>query len=309
LAILQLNNGETTEAKELVSLFLSSIDIRPRSVDTYRKALKQFFLYLDKKNITAPTKEDIIAFKNDLAAEHAAATISVYIIAVRQFFNWLDENGLYNNIAHGIKGARSPKGFRKDTLTIEQIKRTLHGIDRSTLEGKRNFAIINLLVRTGLRTIELHRANIEDIRQEAEEALLYIQGKGRDSKDAFVLLTEDALTPLREYINARNEKNTRQPLFISHSNRNAGGRLSTRTISRIIKEALRAAGLNDSRLSAHSLRHTAITLSLLGGASVQEAQTMARHSDINTTLKYAHNINRIKQAPEKKIDALLNGIL
>ena len=166
-----------------------------------------------------------------------------------------------------------------------------------------------MLVRTGLRTIELHRANIEDIRQEAGEALLYIQGKGRDSKDAFVLLTEDALRPLREYINARNEKNTRQPLFISHSNRNAGGRLSTRTISRIVKEALRVAGLNDSRLSAHSLRHTAITLSLLGGASVQEAQTMARHSDINTTLKYAHNINRIKQAPEKKIDVLLNGIL
>lgn len=309
MAILQLNNGETAEAKELVSLFLSAVDIKPRSIDTYRKALKQFFLYLDKKSITAPTKEDVIAFKNDLAAEHAAATISVYIIAVRQFFNWLDENGLYNNIAHGIKGARSPKGFRKDTLTIEQIKRTLHGIDRSTLEGKRNFAIINLLVRTGLRTIELHRANIEDIRQEAGEALLYIQGKGRDSKDAFVLLTEDALRPLREYLNARNEKNTRQPLFISHSNRNAGGRLSTRTISRIVKEALRAAGLNDKRLSAHSLRHTAITLSLLGGASVQEAQTMARHSDINTTLKYAHNINRIKQAPEKKIDVLLNGIL
>jgi len=309
LAKLQLNNGETIEAPELISLFLSAIDIKPRSIDTYRKALKQFFLYLDQKNIMAPTKEDIIAFKNELAPEHAAATISVYIIAVRQIFNWLDENGLYSNIAHGIKGARTPKGFRKDTLTIEQIKRTLQGIDRSTLEGKRNFAIINLLVRTGLRTIELHRANIEDIRQEAGEALLYIQGKGRDSKDAFVLLTEDALRPLREYLNARNEKNTRQPLFISHSNRNAGGRLSTRTISRIVKEALRAAGLNDSRLSAHSLRHTAITLSLLGGASVQEAQTMARHSDINTTLKYAHNINRIKQAPEKKIDVLLNGIL
>ncbi len=91
MAKLQLNNGETTEAKELVSLFLSSIDIRPRSIDTYRKALKQFFLYLDKKNITAPTKEDIIAFKNELAPEHAAATISVYIIAVRRFFAWLEE--------------------------------------------------------------------------------------------------------------------------------------------------------------------------------------------------------------------------
>lgn len=308
MAKLQLNNGETTEAKELVTLFLSSIDIKPRSIDTYRKALKQFFLYLDKKNIMAPTKEDIIAFKNDLAAEHEAATVSLYIIAVRQFFNWLYENGLYDNIAHGIKGARTPKGFRKDTLTIEQIKRTLQGIDRSTLEGKRNFAIINLLVRTGLRTIELHRADIEDIRQEAGEALLYIQGKGRDSKDAFVLLTEEALRPIREYLTARNEKDTSRPLFVSHSRRNAGERLSEETISRIVKSALRAAGIDDRRLTAHSLRHTAITLSLLGGASLQEAQTMARHADINTTLIYAHNIQRIKQAPERKIASLLKGI-
>ena len=308
MAKLQLNNGETTEAKELVTLFLSSIDIKPRSIDTYRKALKQFFLYLDKKNIMAPTKEDIIAFKNDLAAEHEAATVSLYIIAVRQFFNWLYENGLYDNIAHGIKGARTPKGFRKDTLTIEQIKRTLQGIDRSTLEGKRNFAIINLLVRTGLRTIELHRADIEDIRQEAGEALLYIQGKGRDSKDAFVLLTEEALRPIREYLTARNEKDTSRPLFVSHSRRNAGERLSEETISRIVKNALRAAGIDDRRLTAHSLRHTAITLSLLGGASLQEAQTMARHADINTTLIYAHNIQRIKQAPERKIASLLKGI-
>lgn len=309
MAQIQLKTGETAGAAELVTLFLTAIDIKPRSIDTYRKALKQFFLYTDKANITAPTREDIIAFKNEVAADHAAATVSLYIIAVRQFFNWLDTGNLYPNIAAGIKGAKSPKGFKKDTLTIDQVKRTLQGVNRNTLEGKRDFAIINLLVRTGLRTIELHRANIEDIRQEAGEALLYIQGKGRDSKDAFVLLTDDALWPLREYITARNEKDTRQPLFISHSRRNAGGRLSTRTISRSVKEALRAAGLNDSRLTAHSLRHTAITLSLLGGASVQEAQTMARHADINTTLKYAHNINRIKQAPEKKIDHLLNGII
>ena len=306
---LQLKNGENTDAAELAAIFLTAIDIKPRSADTYRKALKQFFQFAALKKITAPTRENIIAFKNELALDHAAATVSVYIIAVRQFFNWLVSNNLYRNIATGIKGARSAKGFKKDTLTIDQIKRIIQGVDRSTLDGKRDFAIINLLVRTGLRTIELHRANIEDMRQEAGEALLYIQGKGRDSKDAFVLLTEDALRPLREYITARNEKDTKQPLFISHSHRNAGERLSTRTISRVVKEALRAAGLNDSRLTAHSLRHTAITLSLLGGASVQEAQTMARHADINTTLKYAHNINRIKQAPEKKIDHLLSGII
>jgi integrase/recombinase XerC/integrase/recombinase XerD len=162
-----------------------------------------------------------------------------------------------------------------------------------------------LLVRTGLRTIEAERANIEDVRQEGGEALLYIQGKGRDSKDAFVLLTEATLKPIREYVRARGKTAPTDPLFTSHSDRNNGERLTTRSISRIAKGALREAGIDSDRLTAHSLRHTAVTLSLLGGASIQEAQSMARHKNINTTLIYAHNIDRISKAPERKIDALL----
>ena len=95
------------------------------------------------------------------------------------------------------------------------------------------------------------------------------------------------------------------PLFISHSDRNYGERLTTRSISRIVKDRLQASGLDDRRLTAHSLRHTAVTFSLIGGASIQEAQTLARHSDINTTLIYAHNLERIAKAPELKIDALI----
>lgn len=308
MARLQLTNGETAKLDDLIAAFLSAIDVKPKSVETYRKALKQFSLYIARNEKAEPTKEDIIAFKNKVAADSSPATISLYVIAVRRFFAWLEEKGLYANVAAGIKGARTPKGFRKGTLTIEQIRLTLQSINKSSIEGKRNYAIINLLIRTGLRTIELHRANIEDIRQEAGEALLYIQGKGQDSKDAFVLLTEEALRPIREYLTARKEKNASKPLFASHSNRNAGERLSEQTISRNVKSALRAVGIDDERLTAHSLRHTAITLSLIGGASLQEAQTMARHADINTTLIYAHNIQRINQAPERKIASLLNEI-
>ena len=84
------------------------------------------------------------------------------------------------------------------------------------------------------------------------------------------------------------------------------GRLTTRSISRIVKDNLRKAGIDSDRITAHSLRHTAVTLSLLGGATIQEAQSMARHKNINTTLIYAHNINRIKHAPERVIDTMLS---
>ena len=98
----------------------------------------------------------------------------------------------------------------------------------------------------------------------------------------------------------------REPIFISHSTQNYGKKLTTRTISQIAKDAMIAIGLNDTRLTAHSLRHTAITFSLLAGATTQEARLLARHSNINTTLIYAHNINRIKDAPEHKIDDFLD---
>jgi integrase/recombinase XerC/integrase/recombinase XerD len=91
------------------------------------------------------------------------------------------------------------------------------------------------------------------------------------------------------------------------SHRNGGARLTTRTLRRIIKGRLQAIGIDSDRLTAHSLRHTAIILSLKAGATIQEAQALARHANINTTLIYAHNIDRIKQAPERKIDALISG--
>jgi integrase len=87
--------------------------------------------------------------------------------------------------------------------------------------------------------------------------------------------------------------------------RNTNGRVTTRTISRIAKNHLRGINLDSDRLTARSFRHTAITLSLKGGATIQEAQGMARHASITTTMEYAHNMDRIKTASERKIDALL----
>jgi len=214
---------------------------------------------------------------------------------------------LYPNIAKGIKGFKRAKGFRKDPLTVGQIKELFKIVDTSTLQGKRDYALLNLLVRTGLRTIEIVRANIEDIRQESGEAILDIQGKGRDSKDDFVLLTDSTLKPILAYLQVRGSVEDKAPLFTSLSDRNKNQRLTTKSISRIVKAYLRAINLDSKKLTAHSLRHTAITLSLKAGATIQEAQALGRHADINTTMIYAHNIDRIKNAPERKIEELLSN--
>jgi len=289
---------------EIINSYINSLDVRPRSKDTYKKALKRFVIF--SKGRSKPlTRQDILKYKDLLITNYSAPTVSAYLTAVKGFYNYLEAEKISPNIARGIKGAKSQKGFKKDALTIEQARNTITGIDKKTINGKRNFALITLLIHTGLRTIEVVRANIEDIRQESGEALLYIQGKGRDSKDDFVVLTESTLKPIREYLKARGEAKENEALFASNCNRCKGERMTTRSISRIAKNALVKAGIDSKRITAHSLRHTAITFSLLAGASIQEAKDLARHTNINTTMIYAHNINRVKNAPERKIEKLL----
>ena len=312
-------NNLTSNTNELVSLesmdffkylneFIADQDIKENSKGTYKRALIQFFSFMANKYIQ-PTSNDILAYKQFLHSQELAAyTISTYLVVVRKFFTWTESKTIYPNIAKAVKGMRSPKGFRKECLSNEQIARVLKGINRSTLQGKRDFAIINLLLRTGLRTIEIQRANIGDISKYEDEAKFYIQGKGRDAKDDYVFLTYSTLKPILDYLKSIEQTNATTPLFTSISDRNNGNRMTPRSISRIVKDALLRAKIDDKRLTAHSLRHTAITNALLGGASLQEVKTMARHSNINTTLIYSHNLERMANPAERIIDKYMENI-
>jgi len=289
---------------KILDNFLADQDISASSRSTYARSLKQFkdWLYQDgREGSLKIQREDILEYKSSLA-DKSSYTQTLYLTSVRKLYQWLESKKIYPDITRGIKGAKKPKGFRKDTLTPDQLRQSLKSIKRRSLEGKRDYAIFNLMARTGLRDIEVSRALVEDIRQEAGQTVLWIQGKGRDSKDDFVLLMEPAMKPIRDYLKARGSVQPGDPLFCSESDRNYGQPLTTRSISRIVKTALRAIGLDDSRLTAHSLRHSAISLSVAGGASLQQAQAMARHTDPKTTLIYFHNLERISAGAEKFIN-------
>jgi len=82
---------------------------------------------------------------------------------------------------------------------------------------------------------------------------------------------------VRSYLAMRKKSDGSRPLFSSVSNNNSSGRLTTRSLRRIVKEYMTSADYNSERLSAYSLRHTAITLALLNGESLEEVQSFARH--------------------------------
>ena len=171
----------------------------------------------------------------------------------------------------------------------------------------RNRTIISLMLHTGLRDIEVVRANVGDRGTDGGHKVLHIQGKGREEADAIVKLTPAVNKQIDEYLALRENAALDQPLFTSISNNNRGGRLTTYTVSSIVKSALRQIGIDDPRYTAHSLRHTAITLALIGGATEAEAKEMARHADISTTMIYSHHINRLEQAAEDRVSSLLDS--
>jgi integrase/recombinase XerC len=148
------------------------------------------------------------------------------------------------------------------------------------------------MITGGLRDIEVSRANVEDISAVGGRAVLYLRGENQDEQVDYVKLTEPVKEAVNGYLREQGEFHPSAPLFTSLSRNSRGSRLSTRSISEIAKQRLRDAGYDSDKLTAHSFRHSAIALSLLGGLSLQEAQRFARHNDISSTLTYAHHLER-----------------
>lgn len=284
----------------LYQRFIAYLDSKPRTVQTYNSALRQFFAYLADKCITQPQRADLLAYRDELLQRAKPTTVQAYMVAVRLFFRWAGQEGLYPDIADKIKGAKlNSRRHKRDALGAEQVRAMLQGIGRDTLQGKRDYAIAALMVTGGLRDIEIAQADIADLRQGPRGPVLYIQGKGWDSKDEYVTLAGPVDAGIRAYLAARGEQ--AGPLFASISNNSKGQRMTTRSISGIVKAHMKAAGMDSDRLTAHSLRHTAATLNLLNGGTLQETQQLLRHSNINTTMIYLHNLERAANGSEQRI--------
>lgn len=304
------SNGAITPAQEMnafvLGRFLAYLDTTPKTIETYSRALKQLFSFFASKGIRRPQREDIIAFRDELKESgHKPTTIQNYITAAKIFFSWAAQEGIYTNIAEHLKGAKLDREHKKDPLTAYQVKEILDSIDRNTKTGRRDYALFSLMVTGGLRDIEVSRATIGDIRTAGEYTVLYVQGKGRTEKTEYIKLCPEVEAAIRDHLKDRETAGAEEPLFISTSNNSKGKTLSTRSISGIIKSIMKGAGYNSERLTAHSLRHTAVTLSLLAGNDLTEVQQFARHANLNTTMIYNHALDKAKNACSQSIAAMI----
>lgn len=299
--------GRNEVTAELFSRWTSFIDASPKTVDTYSKNIKRFFVYLVENGITQPQREDIVAYRDYLKIDHKPTTVQGYLAAVKLFFQWTEQERLYPNVAQRVKGAKLDNEHKKDYLTTKQVNKLLGAVDRDSLKGLRDYAILSVMVTTGLRETSIVNANIGDIRTAGDATALFYKGKGHEEKATYVKLAEPVEEAVRAYLKARGETDPEAPLFSSIANRNTGERMTTRSVSRIAKTRLIDVGLESDRLTGHSLRHTAATLNLLNGGTVEETQQLLDHANINTTLIYSHALERAKNNSEERIAKAIFG--
>lgn len=291
---------------DIFTRFINFLDAQPKTVETYTRAIRQLLKYFSFNGISRPQRDDIIAFREELKASgHKPTTVQSYITATRLFFQWTAQENIYPNIAEHIKGAKLDKEHKKDYLTSRQTKDVLNAIEQDSLQGLRDYAMLTLMVTGGLRDIEVIRANIEDLRTVADNTVIYVQGKGREEKTEYIKISAPVEKAIRAYLKERGAAEDHEPLFVSLSNNSKGKRLSTRSVSGIVKQRLQAAGYDSPRLTAHSLRHTAVTLSLLAGKDLAEVQQFARHSNIATTMIYNHALDKAKNSCSEAITAAI----
>ena len=302
----EIEVGNNKDWKDLVASFISSQDVSESSRKLYTRTLSQYFVWMERerKSLSTLTRKDVLEYKDSLQEQSLSSlTISSYITAVRKFYEWAEGEKLYPNIAKGIKTPRRQQAFKKQHLTDTKSKELLEHFQSQSL---RDYAIVNLILRTGLRTIEVVRANIEDITFKGDRRILKVWGKGRLEKDDFVVLSEKAYLPIRNYLAvARRGAKSGEPLFTSTSHQNYGDRLTTKTISSLCKDGLKAIGLEGKEFTAHSLRHTTAVAILKHGGQLTDVQSVLRHTSPVTSQIYTESVKeelRLQNAPELFLD-------
>jgi len=248
---------------EVVASWVASIDVSEGTRRDYDLAFRTWCSFVDScgYDFDGLEEQHVLDFKEHLLAERklSPAATSLYLNGVRSFYRFAESRGL-DNIARNVRGAKTPRGFKKGDLSPSQARELIASFGEPENEkDARDKAVISLMLHTGVRDIEIARADKGDLGTRGGHEVLAVRGKGRDEADEIVKISPALDRDIRAYLKMRGPLPSSAPLFASVARRNKGGRLTTRSISRIVKEALQRIGIDDPRYTAHSLRHSAIT--------------------------------------------------
>ncbi|MCF8130815.1 MAG: tyrosine recombinase XerC [Deltaproteobacteria bacterium] len=300
--------------KEAIALFVKYLHhekgYSEHTQRNYQVDLEQFASFLVSQKACAPEEtgcdvsiEEIEStvirkYVGSLYGKRKRTTIARKLSAVRTFFRFLEKEDVIKiNPAVEVQSPKLEK-YIPSHLPVDDVFRLMDLPDSENALGLRDLAILEVLYSCGIRVAELAGMNVSSI--DDDQRLVKVTGKG--DRERLVPIGRQALKAVKAYLEATGDVRKRKalktqddPLFMNFR----GGRLTTRSIGRIVKRYVGAGGMA-ADISPHSMRHTFATHLLDGGADLRSVQELLGHKSLATTQKYTHvSLKRLTEVYDK----------
>lgn len=288
--------------QDYINKYLAHIEhnknFSPQTLRAYRNDLHQYlsFLHTDGcKNLEQITRLFLRKYLAYLKKQdYSKTTIARKVVAIRSLYKFLCREGLLE--FNPVENIRTPKQDRKlpGFMSINETVGLLNTPDVRLLPGLRDKAILETLYSTGIRVSELAGLDAADV--DFHRGLVKVKGKGK--KERLLPVGNHALHAIQSYLDKKNSELSRhtlnrdnQALFLN----NRGGRLTERSVARMLEKYIKKAGMNPG-ISPHTFRHSFATHLLDRGADLRSVQELLGHASLSTTQIYTHvTTERLKQ--------------
>jgi len=290
--------------REFLQFLKLNRNASPHTVRAYDTDLTQFLEFLGEQLGVKPSRVPVTAFdaaatRGFLGSLHdrgnSRSSVARRLAALRTFARYLVREGQAADDPTQVVGSPRKEQTLPRHLDLTQMDSVLDTADTSMPAGRRNRAILELFYASGLRLSELVGLDIEDVNVSGR--VVRVRGKGdkerlvpfnHSTAEAIKAMLQDARSlpeapPRRRAGTSGKHARRRHALFLNQR----GGRLTTRSVDRIVRQAARAAGVPGG-ISPHALRHTFATHLLQAGADLRVIQEMLGHSRLSTTQRYTH---------------------
>ena len=292
--------------KDFERFLLVEKNVSEHTCRGYLNDLKEFNLFLsglrdDKmSNVGKVGSLEIRSYLASLVKRNRKSTQARKLSSLKTFFKFLlREKELRSDPAQDLSAPKLEKYLPKH-MTVDEAFAFLDSIPEETLLEARDKTMIEVVYSSGIRVSELVSLSLGNI--DIKSGLIRVFGKG--SKERIVPIGEKAAKSLEQYLDRsspvrnrlyRGRTDNNIPVFLN----NRGGRITTRSVARIVDKYVLKCGLSH-RISPHAIRHSFATHMLNAGADLRAIQELLGHVSLSTTQKYTHlNIDKLMQVYDK----------
>jgi integrase/recombinase XerC len=274
-------------------------NLSPATRTAYQYDLQKFKEFLIRgtgrePSVAGVTTQHIKEYLGVLQTQrgYKSTTLSRTIASIRVFFEYCVRQEYIS--ASPATYIHNPKLPRKLPIYLvdSELQNLLNAPDPEDVFGCRDYAILVSLGFTGMRRQELVGLNLSAI--DLERRTFRVLGKG--SKERLIPLNEVVMSAINGWLEVRPATGDPEAVFLN----TRGGRLTGRSIDKIVKKYVRKAGINKAKISPHKLRHTFATLLHMNEVDILEIKSLLGHASVTSTQIYTHtNTTKLRSAVEK----------